>query len=308
MPLYSCLFTLTAVSVAIISDVVSSVGEHSAKFKSIQSSYGECNQYLSTDGLRQQCDTRCVALVNRIWNDTTGLLSDSTGRFYTQELQNPCSRNRTKQCLKEVISTVSRRDSCKRAQASVDCYLNNYGQLDVTGLKYVPFTDIQQVCILKKCAAMLGVSDKLDQVVQNGMQSIPEGDCLLRCLLIQQALYSDESGPDLMRLSVQCNGYGENEAEWRANVTQCVAAVQAEGSCDKCAQAAKIASECLVMNLKLYMVKNANIRKWIPYAIRLDSGAINAGSTAAADANAGALAISESDILIEYYAWYFWIY
>lgn len=308
MPLYSSLFPLTAVSVAIISDVVSSIGQHSAQFKSIESANGECNQYLPTNGLRQPCNTRCVALVNRIWNDTSGLLSETTGRFYTQDLQNPCSRNRTKQCLNEVISTVSRRDSCKRAQASVDCYLNNYGQLDVTGLRYVPFTDIQQVRVLQECAAMLGVSGKLDQVVRNGILSIPEGACLLRCLLIRQGLYSDESGPDLVRLSVQCNGYGENEAKWRANVTQCVVAVHVDGNCDKCAQAVKIASECLVMNLKLYAVKNANFRKWIPFAIRLDSGAVNSGAGAAAAGKAGSKATGESDILVEYPAWYWWIY
>lgn len=308
MPLHSSLLALTVVSIAIISDVDSSVCQHSAQLKSIDSAFGECNKYLPTVGLQHQCDKRCVALVHRIWNDTVGVLSETTGRFYTQDPHNSCARNRTKQCLSEVSSTIPRRKSCKRAKASIDCYIDNYGKLDVKGLRYVPFTDIQQVLILQQCAAMLGILDKLDYVVQNGMRSIPEGACLLRCLLIRQGLYSDESGPDLVRLSVQCNGYGENEAEWRANVTQCVAAVQAERSCNKCEQASKIASQCLMMNLQLYVVQNAIYRKWIPFAIRLDSRAVNSGSNAGSGARAGSQAQGQTNVEVQILAWYFWLY
>ncbi|XP_062557886.1 general odorant-binding protein 45-like [Armigeres subalbatus] len=276
---------------------VSGIGQHGGNFKSIQSSAAECNLYLPADAVRQDCGTRCVALVNRIWNDTAGRLSETVGRFYTLDPKDPGAHNRTSQCVKQVIATVPSRNSCKLADASVNCYRSNYGRLDVATPRYVPFTDVQQVRILSECAAMLGVSHKLTQVVRNGMQSIPEGACLLRCLLMRQGLYTDRGGPDLGRLSVQCGGYGPQEQEWRANVTQCVAKVQAECIDDKCVRAERIAVECLVMRLKFFEARSPKLREHIPFGIVFDV------TTAAA--GAGATAVATVRVITYIYVYYY---
>ncbi|EAT37093.1 AAEL010874-PA [Aedes aegypti] len=299
MQVFAAIVKLVAITLGAIIASISCIEEHSASLKSILSSTAECNLYLPTEALRQECGTRCVSLVNRIWNDTNGRLSDTIGRFYVEGPQDPCARNRTLQCLEQVTASIPIRNSCKLADASVNCYRNNYGQLDVKSPRFVAFSDVQQVRILTECAAMLGVSDKLVQVVRNGLQSIPEGACLLRCLLIRQGLYSDQRGPDLKRVSVQCGGYEGYEQEWRANVTRCVAAVHAERICDKCLQAERIAVDCLQMHLHLYEVRSPKLRQHIPFGVEFYTRA-NAAAGSAAAAQARVITY----ITVEYYYWY----
>ncbi|KXJ74761.1 hypothetical protein RP20_CCG013003 [Aedes albopictus] len=278
----------------ILASAISAVAclqEHRVSYKSIQSSTGECDLYLPTDAVRKDCGVRCVSLVNRIWNDTAGRLSESISRFYAEGTQSTCARDRTFQCLKQVSTSIPTRNTCKLAEASVDCYRNNYGQLDVVSPRFVPFSDLQQVQILSQCAEMLGVADKMQFVVRNGVDSIPEGACLVRCLLMRKGLYTDRDGPNLDRVSVQCGGYEGYEQEWRTNVTRCVKAVHAEGIHDKCAQAERIAVDCLQMHLHLYEAKNAKAREQIPFGIEFYTN-VNANANAEAGATAAARVIT----------------
>ncbi|XP_062714071.1 general odorant-binding protein 45-like [Aedes albopictus] len=236
---------------------VASANKHAVVFKSIRSTDAECLQYLPNDS--SNCATRCRGLVDRFWNDTSGV-GYSIGRFYQPSPDDACYQNRTARCLAGVIATSS--DSCQRAEQSVKCYDDQYGQLDSEAVRYIPLTRLQHIQIVKECVAMLGMSEEtLKQVAING-SAIPEKSCLLRCFLIRHGLYSDEGGFDWERLELQCGGYGVG---WNPRkIQQCINGIQ---ECGKCSKVLSFADDCVNMYFRLQPYVYDKIDASVPFTV-----------------------------------------
>lgn len=248
--------------VACINDVIG-VGDHCAVLKSIRSTDVECQQYLngSTSG---KCGVRCRGLIDRFWNDSVGL-DQSIKRFYQPHPEDGCFRNRTTRCLKQIMETVPRDDLCSLAQENVQCYNDQYGELNVDGVLFIPFTPMQLTQILMDCASLLGVSESvLKAVEQDGIGSVPQGACLLRCFLLRLGLYTDVDGFNWQRMDVQCGGYGSH---WNQSAVQdCISHLDEFDICEK---AYRGAEECLKLHFRVrFQVSSC----FMPFSVEFYAG------------------------------------
>ncbi|EAT48136.1 AAEL000833-PA [Aedes aegypti] len=211
--------------------------------KIVQKSLGKANDECVSYGSSEQCLARCVTLVTRDWNETVGL-SSVYDRFYQPDPEDLCNTNRTQRCLEALQSTVAPEDKCLRAAGSVQCYLDQYGQVDMATSRFVKSAPVQQQQIIWECGAMLGYSgDQILRSIDDKDYSMQETRCLYRCYLIRSGMYTDEGGLNMERFYVACGGY---EDEFYRNVTECAARVRSSTRCDdRCTLAQRLASECI---------------------------------------------------------------
>lgn len=252
LPLLICALLLT--------EYVSATNRHSARFKSSRSTDSECYRYLNV--LDGNCSVRCRGLVDRLWDDQSGLGLSIT-QFYKPDPEDKCYLNRTVRCLKGVSAT----ESCSRVDKYVQCFNDQYGRKDTETARFIPFTAVQHTRILMECAAIQGIPvESLQRAAENGSELSQEA-CLLRCFLIRQGLYSDAGGLDLERLEVQCGGYGSG---WDpVAVRQCIAKVE---DCDKCSKVQRIAKECLQAHFKVLPNPNSDTVESVPFLVEFYVG------------------------------------
>nr|XP_019537223.2 general odorant-binding protein 45-like [Aedes albopictus] len=213
--------------------------QHKIVQKSLSEVNVECGLY-SPSG---SCLARCVTLLTRDWNDTAGL-SPVYDRFYRPDPNDHCNSNRTQRCLSDLGARVASEVKCLRASGSVQCYLDQYGEVIMNAPRFVKPTPLQQQLIIWECGAMLGLSgDQILRSIDDSGYSMHETRCLYRCYLIRSGMYTDEGGLNMERFYVACGGY---EDEFYQNVTQCAERVRSSTSCDdRCTLAQRLASECI---------------------------------------------------------------
>nr|XP_029710063.1 general odorant-binding protein 45-like [Aedes albopictus] len=144
-------FGLILATVAVVS--VTAVDRHKIVYKSLQRAAYECGQYSAVG----PCLGRCETLVTRDWNDTKGM-SPAYSRFFVPDPVDQCNLNRTERCLLNKVYTVPRSRSCVRANESVQCYLDQYGQVNLTAPQFIRFTPLIDDQIVRDCSAMVGLS------------------------------------------------------------------------------------------------------------------------------------------------------
>ncbi|KXJ72464.1 hypothetical protein RP20_CCG017937 [Aedes albopictus] len=233
-------FGLILATVAVVS--VTAVDRHKIVYKSLQRAAYECGQYSAVG----PCLGRCETLVTRDWNDTKGM-SPAYSRFFVPDPVDQCNLNRTERCLLNKVYTVPRSRSCVRANESVQCYLDQYGQVNLTAPQFIRFTPLIDDQIVRDCSAMVGLS--MEQVyawLRESSFNRSETRCVYRCFLIRSGLYSDAEGLNMARFYVLCGGY---EEEFYHQVEQCAARLRQEVPCDdKCTLAQRLATECIGAN------------------------------------------------------------
>uniref|UniRef100_A0A023EPA2 Putative cpij008161 odorant-binding protein n=1 Tax=Aedes albopictus TaxID=7160 RepID=A0A023EPA2_AEDAL len=211
---------------------------HKIVYKSLQQATNECTQYNVQGG----CLPRCVTLTTRDWNDTLGI-SSVYSRFFHPDPNDICSNNRTQRCLNSKITTIPQQNSCLRASESVQCYLDQYGQVNTTIPQFIRFTILQDAQLFYECAAILGYSHQLDTLLNDWEFKRQETRCVLRCFMIRSGLYSEPKGLNMARYYVLCGGY---EDGFYQQAAECASRLRQEVPCeDKCTLAQRMATECI---------------------------------------------------------------
>lgn len=228
---------------------------HNAIFKSVRATDHECSIYLrdqtACDG--EDCTLRCRGLLTRYWNDSVGVPSATINRFYRPSVLDLGYSERTGCCLREVTTRVPLRAVCRRADAAIGCFNQHYGHFKVKSPKFVPFTELQHQQILRECIDVLRIPQTIIAgYLKHGIEHYPEAQCLLRCFLIREGLYTDAGGPDLHRMSVQCEGNYSDE-QFRRKASKCVGKLQKQ-CLDKCELAFRICDECVTGEVQLLSV------------------------------------------------------
>ncbi|XP_021706579.1 general odorant-binding protein 45-like [Aedes aegypti] len=224
-------------SFAVVSIIA--VDRHKIVYKSLQEAAVECGQYT----IKGQCLGRCETLITRDWNDTTGM-SPAYSRFFQPDPVDECNLNRTQRCLQTKVYTVPRPRTCQRASESIQCYLDQFGQVNLTTPQFIRFTPLQDDQIVLECAAIMGYTyEQVYAWIRESAFQRPETRCIYRCFLIRSGLYSDSEGLNMARFYVLCGGY---EEDFYQRVEQCAARLRQEVPCnDKCTLAQRLAIECI---------------------------------------------------------------
>lgn len=224
---------------------------HKIVEKSLQRTGIECHQY----DPQEDCMARCQTLLTHDWDDNVGMQS-VYDRFFQPSPVDGCNFNRTQRCLSTKLPKIPPEDKCIRASESIQCYLDQFGEVMMDTPKYVRSSWLQERQIFRECAAMLGFSEQRILQVQNDTDySLQDSRCLLRCFMIRSGLYSDSDGLNLERFYVACGGYDD---EFYRNVTQCITNVRASSPCDRCSLAHRLVMECIGSQ---YDVTNQDISK-----------------------------------------------
>ncbi|EDS44748.1 conserved hypothetical protein [Culex quinquefasciatus] len=213
------------------------------KYKPRLHTWNECDsvQYLVQPN---SCVDRCELLVQRSWNDSSGVIWVPYGRHFAPSCDDHENDARTWACIQNGSRDIAEDDVCRRAAVLRRCFCQNYGEI-VQAAQLVPRTELEVASILQECIEFLQVSpDELDDYVRYNFQLNEQSRCLMRCVIIRQGLYDDERGPDLDRMYVQCGGYDVPEEEFKASARKCINRLTEEFRCDKCALAARIVAEC----------------------------------------------------------------
>ncbi|XP_062558062.1 general odorant-binding protein 45-like [Armigeres subalbatus] len=199
----------------------------------------ECGLYSPPD----LCLERCVTLLTRDWNETVGL-SLVYDRFFEPDPTDRCNTNRTLRCLQEIDAGIAPQEKCRRAAGSVQCYMDQYGRVNLEAARFVPPTPLQQMLIIWECGAMLGYSgNQILGSIADSKFDMQETRCLFRCYLIRSGMYSDTDGLNMERFYVACGGY---EDEFYRAVRQCTNRVRSSTPCeDRCTLAQRLAVECI---------------------------------------------------------------
>ncbi|XP_055591304.1 general odorant-binding protein 45-like [Uranotaenia lowii] len=232
---------------------------HNAVLKSIYGVDSECLQYLQYNHV---CSVRCRGIVAGFWNDSGRFPLETVCRFYRPDAEDYDFYNRTQRCLQTEREYSTEKSVCAKASCSVQCYNDQYGQLEPTCPRYIPTSYLRLVQLMMDCIKFLQLPKAvLQKILQNGPMSAPEGLCVVRCFGIRAGWYHDSSGPDLERIAVQCGGY-ENEVSVNRKSKQCIRRLQADNSLDQCQFAARSMIECIEAPFALIKIL-ANILKGI---------------------------------------------
>ncbi|XP_062558066.1 general odorant-binding protein 45-like [Armigeres subalbatus] len=229
-----------SVALVILTLLASTANCHQHKIvqKSLSGTNVECLRY----GPPWDCVARCQTLLTRDWVDSTGMRS-AYDRFYQPDPNDQCNLNRMWRCLNSSLSAASPDQVCLRTEKTIQCYLDQYGEVIQNQSRYVAPSRLQETQIFIECGAMLGISpQRVLEVLNKGEFELPEVSCLVRCFLVRSGLYNDESGLALERFYVACGGYDD---EFYLNVKLCIANVRAAGACDKCTMAQRLALKCI---------------------------------------------------------------
>uniref|UniRef100_A0A8W7PS21 Uncharacterized protein n=1 Tax=Anopheles coluzzii TaxID=1518534 RepID=A0A8W7PS21_ANOCL len=181
---------------------------------------------------------RCMGLNLGWWNDTHGVQEPAMRSFFHPDPHDCDYERRTYHCLnsQRLNHPSPHVDVCERAYESFRCYYEQYGNIVVTP-QFVPLSDLQQVDVLLQCANMLPLT--VGRSCAGGSKpSERDVDCLARCFLLRSGLYSEQHGPHLDRLYVQCNNYA-NETRFRETTGTCYRRLKSECQ-DECVLAALV--------------------------------------------------------------------
>ncbi|XP_062558060.1 general odorant-binding protein 45-like [Armigeres subalbatus] len=217
------------------------VRRHKVAHKSLQEASIECNKY----NVHGDCLARCVTLLTRDWYDSSNGISPVYSRFFQPGTHDRCGIDRTQKCLQARVPTTTSLDTCYRATASVQCYMDQYGEVNVTTPQFIRFTILQDARLVYECATMLGYSspEQLNALLNDKEFLRLETRCVMRCFMIRSGLYSDSEGLNMARYYVQCGGYEDNFYE---RVAQCSVKLRQEIPCeDKCTLSQRLATECI---------------------------------------------------------------
>ncbi|XP_055591318.1 general odorant-binding protein 45-like [Uranotaenia lowii] len=228
---------------------------------SVRSSHRHCLQYKSSITLFNEplmilghqpsvnigpmipCQIRGGAILLRIWHDHNATAkNDVCPRFWQFEHNPEEKRQRVIQCCDEVAERLPVDQNCQRAQEMFNCYYKN---LDFRWVEkfFIPRAELQHARVLTDCIRMLQISEsELDLIRQEGILNHPRGRCLVRCFLLREDLYSEESGPRPFRILVEKGG-ADDGIEFRKQGERCIARLQ-RNFLDRCTLAARIADEC----------------------------------------------------------------
>ncbi|XP_065077869.1 general odorant-binding protein 45-like [Ochlerotatus camptorhynchus] len=229
-------FSLALAVVIFVSSV--DCDRHKIVEKSLQRTGVECHQYNPPEN----CMARCQTLLTHDWNDMTGMQS-VYDRFFQPSPVDRCNFNRTQRCLSAKLPKIAPEKKCIRASESIQCYLDQFGEVMVDIPKFVRSSGLQEQQIYRECATMMGFSkQRFLQVLNDTDYSLQDSRCLLRCFMIRSGLYSDNGGLNLERFYVACGGYDD---EFYHNVTQCIKDVRASSTCDRCSLAHRLVMECI---------------------------------------------------------------
>ncbi|KFB38961.1 AGAP009402-PA-like protein [Anopheles sinensis] len=186
------------------------------------------------------CLVRCVGILLRFWNDTTGLRESAIRQYYKPAPEDICYRNRTQCCLDALEPTVT--DVCERAHRSFLCYHQQYGYLTKQD-RYVPKTSLEMRQVQQDCLDILGLAPtRLQQYREGIFPDDPETHCFIRCVGLRTELYSDRDGPNVDRLYIQCESCAD-EKVFKDRANECIAS-QRRQKLSKCTAAYRSLYQC----------------------------------------------------------------
>lgn len=216
---------------------------HSASQKMPSTLWYECVNYLNqTDTEPGNCIYRCIALLARFWDDRRARVTRTIDRFYLTDANDTDYRNRTEQCLEETRDTFPVWETCQRATCGMTCYNDQFGDVITERPSFISFTELGHRRVVRECVDILQIGADARQVILNeGLVAVPEGRCLLRCVLLREGLYNDWRGPRVGALWVQTEGY---EDRFFDTAQKCFPLLKME-TLEPCELAARFAAECL---------------------------------------------------------------
>uniref|UniRef100_A0A182NEN1 Uncharacterized protein n=1 Tax=Anopheles dirus TaxID=7168 RepID=A0A182NEN1_9DIPT len=186
------------------------------------------------------CLVRCIGVLLRFWNDTTGLREATIRQYYQPAPEDHSYLNRTRTCLEALEPTVT--DVCERAHRSFLCYHQQYGYLQKQD-RYIPKTALEMRQIQQDCLDVFGLPEKrLEQYQEGHFPDDPETQCFVRCVGLRTGLYTDQHGPNVDRLYIQCESCAD-ERIFRERATECIAA-QRHHKLSKCTAAYRTLYQC----------------------------------------------------------------
>uniref|UniRef100_A0A182KHC5 Uncharacterized protein n=1 Tax=Anopheles christyi TaxID=43041 RepID=A0A182KHC5_9DIPT len=187
------------------------------------------------------CLVRCIGVLLRFWNDTTGLREATIRQYYEPAPEDQCYLNRTRACLDALEPTVT--DVCERAHRSFLCYHQQFGYLRKVD-RYVPKTPLEMKQIQQDCLDMFGLeANRLAQYQDGQFPDDPETQCFVRCVGLKTGLYSDQDGPHVGRMYIQCDSCAD-EAVFRERASECIAAQHQRHKLSKCTAAYRTLYQC----------------------------------------------------------------
>ncbi|XP_065077841.1 general odorant-binding protein 45-like [Ochlerotatus camptorhynchus] len=236
----TCLPLILSLKLLLLANEVSSA-IHSAAVKTPATLHYECTQYLQPDD-NGNCTPYCIALAARFWDDDRDRPSRTISRFYLPD-SNDCNYwNRTEKCLQETLGNLPSWKSCQRATCALMCHDDQYGELITEQPSFIPFTELQHRRIVRQCVDILQIAPAARQaILEQGLLAVPEGRCLLRCVMLREDLYNDREGPRLSWLWIQTEGF---EDRFYDTAQKCYPMLKLETS-EPCLLAARFAAECL---------------------------------------------------------------
>ncbi|XP_053664537.1 general odorant-binding protein 45-like [Anopheles marshallii] len=186
------------------------------------------------------CLVRCIGVLLRFWNDTTGIREATIRQYYQPAPEDHCYQNRTRSCLDALEPSVT--DVCERAHRSFLCYHQQYGYLTKAD-RYIPKTALEMKQIQQDCLDVFGLSPRrLNQYQEGHFPDDPETQCFVRCVGLRTGLYSDRYGPNVDRLYIQCDSCAD-ESVFRERAGECIAA-QRRHKLSRCTAAYRTLYQC----------------------------------------------------------------
>lgn len=225
---------------------------HNANFKSTNSARQECVLYRDVQNLtligtrfrsdlESTCVCRCELIKIGLWTDALGHLEIPTMQFYNGDPNNLTFLENVRECVSEIPPNL---DLCYRAFKYYKCYVSYFGDVNLDLPRFVPSTDLQQQQTVVDCARILQISHQdLRSMAATTLLESTQSKCLLRCFLIRQGFFSDETGPNRTRLFAQFATVND-ERSFRYSFGKCYQRLQDE-SWDRCSFAARIVTDCL---------------------------------------------------------------
>nr|XP_040238964.2 general odorant-binding protein 45-like [Anopheles coluzzii] len=204
------------------------------------------NKFIYPNDAETQCMVRCMGLNLGWWNDTHGVQEAAMRSFFHPDPNDCDYERRTYRCLhsQRLDRPAPHDEACERAYESFRCYYEHYGNLVVTP-QFVRLNALQQLDVLLQCADMVQypMPDRSFSCAKTHVAGA-EGDfdCVLRCYMLRTGLYSEQYGPNLDRIYVQCNNYA-NETLFRETTDACYQRLRSDCQ-DECTLIARYIREC----------------------------------------------------------------
>ncbi|XP_055591315.1 general odorant-binding protein 45-like [Uranotaenia lowii] len=244
------LATLIAVSAPLASGVKPNC--HCMRYKSGPRVIAECREMLGYPpgdyyGEAGRCQRYCGAMLMRAWDSVEEAPQFATWpRFFKVENLaegTDCFNDRINSCWSVMKDAAAMDDPCSRVDNAYTCF--NHSEVNQREEKYfVPQSQLQHKRNILECKEILQVSPiELNCIQRYGLFEHAKGRCWVRCFMLREQLYDDETGVDIYRTLVQRAGALDNDL-FRKNAGDCMERVRESCGLDNCTQAARMAKEC----------------------------------------------------------------